>query len=70
MRSRAITLEMRVAAAETIAARAEPGEVVPSPLNPEVHQAVRRAVAEKARETGLAGTARASLGVTRDFSRG
>jgi hypothetical protein len=47
-------------AAETIAAHAAAGEVVPSPLNLEVHQAVRRAVAGKARESGLAGTARAT----------
>jgi malate dehydrogenase (oxaloacetate-decarboxylating) len=57
VRSRAITPEMMVAAAEAIAARAEGGAIVPSPLDLEVHQAVRRAAAEKARAQGLAGTA-------------
>jgi malate dehydrogenase (oxaloacetate-decarboxylating) len=58
VRSRAITSEMLVAAAETIAGLAEPGEIVPSPLNLKVHQAVRAAVAQRARDLGLAGTAR------------
>ncbi len=58
VRSRAITPEMMVAAAQVIADHAERGAVVPSPLDPEVHRAVSRAVAEKARELGLAGTAR------------
>jgi malate dehydrogenase (oxaloacetate-decarboxylating) len=49
-----ITHEMLVAAAETIAAMAPPGELVPSPLDKKVHQAVARAVAEKAYEQGLA----------------
>ena len=60
VRSRAITPEMMVAAAEAIAARAEDGAVVPSPLDLEIHQTVRRAAAEKARAQGLAGTARLS----------
>ena len=51
---------MMVAAAEAIAARAEGGAVVPSPLDLEIHQTVRRAAAEKARAQGLAGTARLS----------
>jgi malate dehydrogenase (oxaloacetate-decarboxylating) len=59
VRSRAITAEMKLAAAHTIAALAEPGEVVPSPLRPDVHAAVTRAVADQARASGLAGTARA-----------
>jgi malate dehydrogenase (oxaloacetate-decarboxylating) len=58
VRSRAITPEMLVAAAEAIASLADRGEVVPSPLNMEVHRAVARAAAEKATEQGLAGTAR------------
>lgn len=62
VRSRAITHEMMIAAARTIAAQAEPGEVVPSPLSPSVHQAVRHAVAEEARARGLAGTARLTAG--------
>jgi malate dehydrogenase (oxaloacetate-decarboxylating) len=59
VRSRSITPRMRVAAAEAIAALAPPGEVVPSPLDLVVHQAVARAAAETARAEGLAGTARA-----------
>jgi malate dehydrogenase (oxaloacetate-decarboxylating) len=57
-RSRAITPAMLTAAAEAIAAAAEPGEVVPSPLNRAVHEAVTRAVAEEVTRSGLAGTAR------------
>jgi malic enzyme len=49
---------MLVAAAEAIAAQAESDEVVPSPLKPGVHEAITRAVAERARAQGLAGTAR------------
>jgi malate dehydrogenase (oxaloacetate-decarboxylating) len=49
-----ITHEMLVAAAETIAAMAPPGDLVPSPLDKQVHQAVARAVAEKAYQQGLA----------------
>jgi len=56
-RSRAITPEMLIAAAGTIATHAQPGEIVPSPLDLRVHDAVRAAVADKAREQGLAGTA-------------
>lgn len=58
-RSRAITHEMMIAAARTIAAHADPGEVVPSPLVHAVHQAVRDAVIAEARAKGLAGTAKA-----------
>jgi malate dehydrogenase (oxaloacetate-decarboxylating) len=58
VRSRAITVEMIIASAEAVAACAEPGEVVPSPLDRGVHDAVRRAVAEQARRLGLEGTAR------------
>jgi malate dehydrogenase (oxaloacetate-decarboxylating) len=49
-----ITHEMLLAAAETIAAMAPPGELVPSPLDKKVHRAVARAVAEKAYEQGIA----------------
>jgi malate dehydrogenase (oxaloacetate-decarboxylating) len=49
-----ITHEMLVAAAETIAAMTPPGELVPNPLDKQVHRAVARAVAEKAYEQGLA----------------
>jgi malate dehydrogenase (oxaloacetate-decarboxylating) len=58
VRSRAITREMMIAAARAIAACAEPGEVVPSPLVPAVHAAVRDAVITEARRLGLEGTAR------------
>jgi malate dehydrogenase (oxaloacetate-decarboxylating) len=58
VRSKAITPEMMVAAALVIADYADPGVVVPSPLLPEVHQAVRRAAADTARKLGLANTAR------------
>ena len=58
VRSRAITHEMMIAAAETIADHAVRGEVVPSPLMPEVHRAVTRAVADRARSLGLTATMR------------
>jgi malate dehydrogenase (oxaloacetate-decarboxylating) len=58
VRSRAITREMMIAAARAIAACAEPGEVVPSPLVPAVHAAVRDAVITEARRLGLEGTAK------------
>ena len=58
LRSRAITTEMLIAAAETIASLADPGDVVPSCLDRSVHQAVAKVVAETATRIGLAGTAR------------
>lgn len=58
VRSRAITQEMMLAASKTIAAHAEKGEVVPSPLNMGVHHAVADAVAAAARAQGLEGTAK------------
>jgi malate dehydrogenase (oxaloacetate-decarboxylating) len=58
VRSRSITPEMMIAAAEAIADHAVRGEVVPSPLLPEVHRAVTRAVAERARSQGLSATLR------------
>jgi len=57
-RSREITPAMLTAAAEAIAAAAEPGEVVPSPLNPAVHDEVTRVVAAEVMRAGLAGTAK------------
>ena len=57
-RSRSITAEMMIAAAEAIAAHADAGELVPSPLAPEVHDAVRRATVKTVKELGLVGTAR------------
>jgi malate dehydrogenase (oxaloacetate-decarboxylating) len=57
-RCRDITPEMLLSAAQAIAARAEPGQVVPSPLDAEVHKSVCRAVREQAGAQGLEGTAR------------
>jgi len=56
--SRAITPGMRIAAARAIAECAEPGEVVPSPLLRNVHEAVVAAVEDAARAEGLELTAR------------
>jgi malate dehydrogenase (oxaloacetate-decarboxylating) len=49
-----ITNEMLLAAAQTIADLTPPGELVPNPLDKKVHQAVARAVAQKAIEQGIA----------------
>jgi malate dehydrogenase (oxaloacetate-decarboxylating) len=49
-----ITCEMLMAAARAIAESAGPGELVPSPLEKEVHKKVARAVARVAQEEGLA----------------
>jgi len=48
-----ITREMLFAAAETIAAFAKPGEIVPNPLDKALHKAVARAVARVALAQGL-----------------
>ena len=48
-----ITREMLIAAAETIAAFAKPGEIVPDPLDKALHKAVARAVARVALAQGL-----------------
>ncbi len=53
-RARRFTFEMLLAAARTIAARAEEGELVPSPLDLPLHGAVARAVARAAMESGVA----------------
>ncbi|HWP34325.1 MAG TPA: malic enzyme-like NAD(P)-binding protein [Thermodesulfobacteriota bacterium] len=53
-RASRFTYEMLIAAAEAIAARADEGELVPSPLDLEVHQAVARAVARAAIASGVA----------------
>lgn len=52
--ARRISDEMLLAAAETLASLTKEGYLVPHPLNKDVHQAVARAVAEKAFEQGLA----------------
>jgi len=49
-----ITHEMLVAAAEMIANLTPPGELVPNPLDKQVHHAVARAVAETAYKQGIA----------------
>jgi malate dehydrogenase (oxaloacetate-decarboxylating) len=48
-----ITREMLLAAAHTIAESAPPGEIVPNPLDKELHKKVARAVARVALEQGL-----------------
>jgi len=45
---------MRIAAAQTIAAKAPEGELVPGLLDIEVHKAVAQAVEEAAHRSGLA----------------
>jgi len=57
VRARTITAPMLLAAAEAIAAHAPRGDLVPSPFDPRVHEAVRDAVAAQARLEGLANTA-------------
>lgn len=57
LRARAITPSMLLACAEAIAAQADPGEIVPSPLKPGVHEAITKAVADRARAEGLENTA-------------
>jgi malate dehydrogenase (oxaloacetate-decarboxylating) len=49
-----ITHEMLLAAAQTIADMAPPGELVPNALDKKVHLAVARAVAQKAIDQGIA----------------
>ncbi len=51
-----ITPEMYLAAVDAIVAHTPEGELLPSPLTPEVHRAVARAVAQKALEQGVART--------------
>jgi malate dehydrogenase (oxaloacetate-decarboxylating) len=50
----AITTEMKLAAAEAIAAETKASELVPDPLDPRVHERVAEAVSAAAREGGLA----------------
>jgi malate dehydrogenase (oxaloacetate-decarboxylating) len=49
-RTRRISDAMKIAAARTIAQFAEPGELVPALLHPDVHHAVAEAVQDAARE--------------------
>jgi malate dehydrogenase (oxaloacetate-decarboxylating) len=53
-RARRINDAMKIAAAEVIARYAEPGELVPQLLDPDVHMAVADAVEQVARESGAA----------------
>jgi malate dehydrogenase (oxaloacetate-decarboxylating) len=57
-RTRTITVEMLLAAAIIIATHATPGEIVPSPLDREVHRAVAQTVTSVAHSQGLDGSAR------------
>ncbi len=52
--ARRISHEMLMAAAQTIADMTPQGDLVPSPLDKDVHRAVARAVARKAIEQGIA----------------
>ena len=56
-RTRAINHDMMIEAARLIAARTPPGELVPSPLARELHDAIAAGVVRHARKTGMAGTA-------------
>jgi malate dehydrogenase (oxaloacetate-decarboxylating) len=58
VRASAITMEMFIAAAETLASKATGDAVTPDLLDPSVHEAVWTSVANKATELGLAGKAR------------
>lgn len=58
VRAKKLCPEMYIAAAEAIAGLVAPDEVVPSPLDLSVHDAVRKAVAECAIRLGLANTAK------------
>jgi malate dehydrogenase (oxaloacetate-decarboxylating) len=53
-RARRFTFEMLLAAARAIAERADGAELVPSPLERDVHRAVAHAVARAAMESGVA----------------
>jgi malate dehydrogenase (oxaloacetate-decarboxylating) len=53
-RARRIAPSMYVAAARAIASFARDDELVPSPLRPEVHRGVARAVADAAQKAGVA----------------
>lgn len=46
-----------IGAARLIASRADAGELVPSPLARELHDAITACVVQHARKTGMAGTA-------------
>jgi malate dehydrogenase (oxaloacetate-decarboxylating) len=52
-----INHDMMIEAARLIASRTEPGELVPSPLGRELHEAIAAGVVKHARKSGMAGTA-------------
>jgi malic enzyme len=52
-RARTILPEMMIAASEILAGSAAAGDLVPSPLDRELHQRVAEAVRAKAHELGL-----------------
>ena len=56
-RARRIHDDMKIAAAHVIARYAEPGELVPGLLDPDVHAAVAEEVERAARDAGVAGSA-------------
>lgn len=56
-RARTITSEMMIEAARAIAGCAEPGELVPSPLDRSLHDAITAAVSRCIHDTGIANTA-------------
>ena len=56
-RSRVINHDMMIEAARVIASWSEPGELVPSPLARELHDAVAASVVKYAHKTGMANTA-------------
>lgn len=56
-RARSINHAMMIEAARLIASRTEAGELVPSPLARELHEAIAAGVVKHARKTGMAGTA-------------
>lgn len=69
-RARRITPEMLLAAVDAIAGIPEPRELVASPLDPRVHLAVAKAVADTARAQKLDGTARTSPALVRPLRAG
>jgi len=56
-RTRSISHEMMIETARLIASRTEPGELVPSPLARELHEAIAAGVVKYANRSGMAGTA-------------
>ncbi len=57
-RTRAITSEMMIVAAQAISDHAEAGALVPSPLDPDLHEAITDAVTRSVVDAGAANTAK------------